>query len=82
MADPPRRAALLALAERVEQASEGADELDRDISRLLPDDLWAKGGAWTASVDAALSLKPAGWVLTVLGEGYQAAGQDQSFPGR
>ena len=76
MAEPTRRAALLALAARVEQAAEGSRTLDEVIScAIFPElravndgeTIWIMHGQrvrildYSDSLDAALSLVPEGW---------------------
>lgn len=62
---------LLALAARCEAASGPDPDFGSEILRHMPDELWAKGGDPTASLDAALSLaQPPGsplWTWTVKG---------------
>ena len=75
MAEPTRRAALLALAARVEQAAEGSRTLDEVIScAIFPElravndgeTIWIMHGQrvrildYSSSLDAALSLVPEG----------------------
>ena len=62
VAEPTRRAALLALAERVEQASGADASLDSRIQRCIGASLFKP---YTRSLDAALTLVPEGWWLTL-----------------
>lgn len=73
--EPPRaavrKADLLALAERVEALTGPDREVDAEIeaARGWPDVQWTgEAPRYTASLDAAASLVPAGWTLDTLHE--------------
>jgi len=66
---------LLELAERCEQATRPDARIDDDIARLLGDEDFARGwpsAAYTASLDAAMTLVPEGWRVGQLEENWRS----------